>query len=94
MVAKRRVQCPLVMIEWVDSVQPQSRWEMLANVGHPSGVKCVSVGWLVSDQKDRKSLAPNMGAVGSESMQVSGIITIPARSITKITRLKEPRIKI
>ena len=94
MVATGRELCPLVMLAWVGSVQPQSRWEMLANVGHPNGVKCVSVGWLVSDQKDRKSLAPNMGAVDSESLQVSGVITIPAQCITKITRLKEPRVKI
>ena len=79
------------MIEWVDSAQPQSCWKFLEDVGTPSSIRCVSVGWLVSDDKENKSVAPNMGGVNDpDSMQVSGVITIPVRSIVKITRLREP----
>jgi hypothetical protein len=86
-------QCPLVMIEWMDSVQPQSRWTLLTAVGQPDGVRCVSVGWLVSDTKRSKSVAPNMGAIDDpDSLQVSGVITIPSRCILKVTKLKEPSV--
>ena len=90
-----RRQCPLVLVEWVDSVQPHSKWELLSDIGTPRGVRCASVGWLVSDDKESKSVAPNMGAIDSpESFQISGLITIPAKCITKITRLKEPSIRL
>lgn len=80
--------CPLVMIEWVDSAQPQSSWKFLEDVGTPESIHCVSVGWLVADGKTNKSVAPNMGNVNSpDSMQVSGVITIPVCSIVKITIL-------
>lgn len=89
---KKKTRCPLVMVEWVDSAQPRSRWEYLANIGASEGVRCASVGWLVSDGKRNKALAPNMGALDApDSLQVCGVITIPTRSITKITRLKEPK---
>jgi len=79
------------MIEWVDSVQPKPTWEFLEDVRKPRAVHCVSVGWLVSDGKKTKSLAPNMGAIsGSDDVQVSGLITIPACSVTRMRRLKEP----
>lgn len=90
---KPATKCPLVMIEWVDSVLPRSRWDYLTDIGRPEAVRCVSVGWLVADHKNIKSLAPNMGAVDtSDSLQVSGLITIPMQAIIKITRLKEPRL--
>ena len=85
-------KCKLVLVEWVDSVQPQPSWGLLSEVGTPQAVRCVSVGWLVSDGKKNKSIAPNMAAIDEpESLQISGLITIPSKCIKKITRLKEPR---
>ena len=84
-------KCPLVMVKWLDSVQPVSRWQHLEDVGHPSVVTCVSVGWLISDTDDAKSLAPNMASTDPDSLQVSGVITIPSRCILKVARLKEPK---
>lgn len=81
------------MVEWEDSAQPIAAWKHLADLEAPSIIKCVSVGWLVSDTKNTKALAPNMGAVDdATNLQISGMITIPARAITKITRLQEPRL--
>jgi hypothetical protein len=89
---KAAKKCPLVMVEWVDSAQPRSGWEYLSGVGEPAAVHCASVGWLVVDTKDTKGVAPNMGAVNSpDSLQISGLITIPTKCVTRITRLKEPR---
>lgn len=81
--------CPLVLIEWVDSAQPVPGWSWLDDNTWEDVVKCQSVGWLVNDGEDVKSLAPNIGEMGDDnSMQVSGVIRIPARSIVKLIPLK------
>lgn len=84
--------CPLVMVEWEDSAQPIPHWSYLASF-EPSGtIRCASVGWLIRDD-DVKALAPNMGAIDDEnSVQVSGVIQIPARCVVKVTRLQEPSV--
>jgi hypothetical protein len=49
------------------------------------------VGWLIHDDEQMKALAPNLGALDAEnSVQVSGVIQIPARCVIKQTQLKEP----
>ncbi len=78
------------MVEWLDSVQPQSAWQHLAEIERGEPIKCYSVRWLVSDDAIAKAIAPNMGLCGS-AIQVSGVITIPARCITRIVTLHEPR---
>jgi hypothetical protein len=83
--------CPLVLVEWEDSAQPIPSWSYLASFDLPGTVRCASVGWLIRDDDQMKALAPNMGALGDEnSVQVSGVIQIPARCIVQITRLEEP----
>ena len=82
-------RCPLVMIEWQDSAQPVAEWSYLAGWDAPSVVNCVSVGWLIHDG-EVKALAPNMGDLGSENAQVSGVIRIPACCITRMVELDEP----
>jgi hypothetical protein len=83
--------CPLVMIEWEDSAQPIPSWSYLSSFDAPGTVRCVSVGWLIHENKQMKALAPNLGALDAEnSVQVSGVIQIPARCVIKQTRLKEP----
>lgn len=83
---------PLVMVEWVDSAQPRPDWQFLSDLHPPNIVNCASVGWLVVDNKKIKALAPNMGSTDNpDSLQASGIITIPTQAVTKITRIKEPR---
>lgn len=83
--------CPLVLIEWEDSARPVAAWAYLADFEKPSVVKCVSVGWLIHDDADVKALAPNMGELGNaDALQVSGVIRIPARCVTRLVRLAEP----
>jgi len=85
--------CPLVFVEWEDSAQPIPYWQHLSDFEAKPVVKCVSVGWLIHDEKDMKAIAPNMGGMENEyNAQVSGVIRIPARCITKITKLKEPKL--
>ncbi len=78
----------LVLIEWIDSVQPVSNWVYLSDYKPHQPIKCVSVGYLIHDGKDVKALAPNMGETGSEiNIQAAGIIHIPSCSILKISDL-------
>ena len=81
----------LVMVEWEDSAQPTSSWVFLSDFTEPTVIRCVSVGWLIHDGQSVKSLAPNFGSVNDEaSLQVSGVINIPASCIVRITDLAEP----
>jgi hypothetical protein len=82
--------CPLVLIEWEDSTQPQGRWQWLSSVEMPRSVRCLSVGFLIRDTATAKTLAPNLGNVDCEDdVQASGLISIPARAIIRISRVKE-----
>ncbi len=80
---------PLVIIAWEDSSQPVAAWQHLADMEKPSVVKCESVGWLIHDGDDVKSLAPNMGDADSDNAQASGVICIPARSVLNVVTLAE-----
>lgn len=82
--------CPLVMIEWEDSAQPIPSWRYLADFEAPGTIRCASVGWLIRDDHI-KAVAPNLGALDDEnSVQVSGVIQIPARCVINVTKLREP----
>lgn len=87
----RSTACPLVMIEWEDSTQPIPAWSYLASFDAPGIIRCASVGWLIRDDDQMKALAPNMGALDAESsLQVSGVIQIPASCVLRVTELAEP----
>jgi hypothetical protein len=84
--------CPLVLIEWVDSARPAPAWQLLTDFECDGVVHCASVGWLIHDGEDVKALAPNMGAMNMpDSLQVSGVIRIPTSCTTRQIRLKETR---
>lgn len=74
----------LVRVKWLDSAQPEARWQWLSDYKTPEVVHCVSVGWLIGKTKTAIALAPNIGDGGE---QASGIIRIPRRCITSIKRL-------
>lgn len=81
--------CPLVMVEWEDSRQPDSFWRYLAKFKGQPVCKCVSVGWLVRDDDDVKVVAPNVADASDKgSEQISGMIDIPVRCVVKISHMK------
>lgn len=83
--------CPLVLIEWEDSVQPQGCWQRLAEWKAGGVVRIASVGWLIKDGKRVKALAPNMGGIDEKAdVQVSGVIHIPTRCVLSVKKLREP----
>ncbi len=79
---------PLVLVEWEDSVQPTSDWQYLADLGESSVVQCYSVGFLIHNGKAVKVLAPNVGEIGTEHAQASGVFRIPSRCVKRVTTLK------
>ena len=79
----------LVMVEWEDSRQPSPTWKHEDACLEWSAVKCASVGWLVSSDKERKVLAPNIGDINDENnTQFSGEIVIPTRCVLSIKNLQ------
>lgn len=79
----------LVLIKWLDSVQPAPDWTWIGGGGEKWGqvVECQSVGWLVYDGEGVKVLAPNRGEICGD-VQVSGVIRIPACCVTSIKVLR------
>ena len=76
----------LVMIEWADSRQPTHGWERVSEMPARDYCKCISVGWLLQDNRDVKVLAANVADVGDET-QAMGIVTIPTACVLKLTLL-------
>ena len=71
----------IVLIEWVDS-KGMERWEYLDEIEPLLPDTCYSVGFLIEDHKDYKTLALGLGTT-----QVLGRTTIPAGCIKRITKL-------
>ena len=83
---------PLVLIEWVDSAQPEPAWRHLDNPPEMELIQCTSVGWLIGDSNGVKMLAPNIGDLKSDgNAQASGFIRIPARAVKRQVKLREAK---
>lgn len=77
----------LVLIEWLDSRQPISSWQYLEDI-ETTACKCKSVGYLVYEGDGIKRLAPNLADIDKpDSIQASGVITIPEICIEKVVDL-------
>jgi hypothetical protein len=72
----------LVAIEWLDSKGVINRWEYVGEIKPLKPVKCISVGFLIDDNKKYKTIVQSIG-----DGQVLGRITIPTYSITRITKV-------
>lgn len=78
---------PLVLVEWEDSTQPVAAWQFLDQIEDAAAILCQSVGFLIHDGADAKTLAPNVGETGLGSAQASGVVQIPTRCIRRIRKL-------
>ena len=75
----------LVIVEWEDSAQPLPGWRWFSEFEDYSVNLCRSVGWLVHGDRDVTALAANVsGMDADDSLQMSGLIRIPTRSIRRI----------
>jgi hypothetical protein len=80
----------LVLIEWLDSAQPIPGWRHLDDLPALEVIQCVSVGWLIGENRSVKMLAPNIGDFESgTNAQGSGFIRIPVASVTRQVELIE-----
>lgn len=80
----------LVLIEWVDSWSRDS-WRHLDDGLEDAAMTNRSVGWLVLDGEQVKTLAPHISGVdGPVPQQVCQTMTIPARAVVRIADLNVP----
>lgn len=74
----------LVFIEWLDSSQTHG-WNAVEDI--PTGIsKCQSVGWLIADSDESKTLAPHvvLGDQPGFPNQGCGVMSIPVCCIVRI----------
>ena len=89
MTPRPKRQPKLVIVEWLDSAQPMPGWRFLDDLPPLVVVRCLSVGWLVAENKHVKVLAPNIGGLNGEDAQASGFIRIPVACIVRQKGLAE-----
>lgn len=83
----KKKRYPLVLIEWEDSALARAEWHYEDDLDAIRTTKCVSVGFLIKSTKKEKLLAANLGAIGKDCQQLSGIVAIPVSCITKQKKL-------
>lgn len=77
----------LVLIEWEDSLGCSTSWEKTADC-RPQVLICRSVGWLLHDGEDCKTVVPHLSkAQESVPQQGCGDMTIPTRAIIRMADL-------
>ena len=80
----------LVLIEWVDSHGLVDGWNVVEQDTEPELLVCESVGWLLYDGKECKTIMPHRAGHKSKdiALQGRGVLNIPQRAILKFTELK------
>lgn len=76
---KQKGAYPLVLIRWVDS-RYRSGWSTEESSDQPVTIE--SIGWLIGESKDAKTLAPNIS--NEECPQRCGDMTIPSRAVLEM----------
>ncbi len=85
--ARPKTPFKLVLIEWEDSAQPVSAWQWVDAYEIPETVRCISVGYLIGQNRKALAVAPNLGDLTGESIQASGIIRVPRTSVRRLVEL-------
>jgi hypothetical protein len=85
--ALQTVPYRLVLVEWRDSSQPIPAWQWVKDYSEPEVTRCLSVGYLIAETDAAIAVAPNLGDVGRERVQASGIIRIPRSAVSRIADL-------
>jgi hypothetical protein len=81
----------LAVIDWRDSSGHSSRWERVDDILDQSSRagRCVSVGWVLHDDKDAIVLIPHLAEISGIAGGIDGSsgITIPRECVVKIIYL-------
>lgn len=73
----------VVRVDWTDS-SGNPRWTRIEDLAEPAGVECVTVGFIVKQNKTAIAIAQSLSNGG----QCDHIMEIPRCVIRKITRWK------
>lgn len=87
----RRPKVPykLVMIEWSDASRLSDSWMDLASIPDAYLHKCVSVGFVISENEDGKIVVPTIADMEHpENGHTYGGMLIPSRAIISETILR------
>lgn len=77
-----------MQILWLDSASPSSDWHDLSDWEGLGSLECVSVGWLIAEDKHSKTIAPHVAYPNEkENRKGCGIMVIPTGAILSIRRL-------
>ena len=80
---------PLLLIEWVDASRLSNSWMDWADIPDPYPHRCVTVGFLVAENKHGKILVPTIGDVEHEdNRHTYGGMLIPRSAIISERRLR------
>ena len=80
----------LVLVEWIDSVQPGARWIFRSQYSPPPPAICWSVGWVVAEDREVVVLASNVtGPAPDGDYQFTGDFDIPRCAIRRIVDLAD-----
>jgi hypothetical protein len=79
----------LVQVEWEDSYGCSPDWVAVSDDLAPTVMLCRSVGWLVYDGADCKTIIPHLNQANhpNAALQGCGDMTIPASAIKSICEL-------
>jgi len=77
-----------VLIEWFDSKGITTSWEFMDEIQEQKPSLCISVGILIDDKKEFKTIAQSINEEPPDNKQVIGRTTIPSCSILKIKELR------
>lgn len=80
--------CPLVMVEWLDSRQAVTGWRYLRDAPDTPPLRCTSVGWLLRDGAV-KVLCQTIGDASDDDPQGMGMVQIPACAVVSVSILAE-----
>jgi hypothetical protein len=80
---------PLVLIEWIDASRLSDSWMDLSDIPEAYPHKCVSVGFVISENKTGKIVVPTIGDVEHpDNRHTYGGMLIPKSAIISERRLR------
>jgi hypothetical protein len=82
-------ECPLMLIEWVDASRLSDGWMDWCAIPDPHQHRCLTVGFLVAENKHAKILVPTIGDhEHKENSHTYGGMMIPRSAIIHERRLR------
>ena len=86
---------PLVLVRWVDSAAPDTGWIRLRDYRGIASMECITVGYLISDSDEIKTIAPHLAFPDDEEhCQGNGIMVIPDQAVLSVERLICPSLAV